>query len=60
MKAHISSFINEFELNPLDGRGDGAFVCFSEHFRDVSWQFSGQIVSTCADVFDIFGFYLDP
>jgi hypothetical protein len=37
-----------------------AFVCFSEHFRDVSWQFSGQIVSTCADVFNIFKFELNP
>jgi hypothetical protein len=34
--------------------GMWAFVCFSEHFGDVSWQFSGQIVSTCADVFNIF------
>jgi hypothetical protein len=27
------------------------FVCFSEHYRDASWQFSGQIVSTCAIMF---------
>ena len=37
-----------------------AFVCFLEHFRDVSRQFSGQIVSTCADVFNIFKFELNP
>ena len=37
-----------------------AFVCFSEHFWDVSCQFSGQIVSTCADVFNIFKFELNP
>ena len=49
--------IFEFELKSIGWwKGYGPLCAF----RNVSWQFSGQIVSTCADVFNIFKFELNP